>query len=64
MQTGTKTISDPILMQRLIKNKYKDINEEKISLGIDSSTINKRDYFVYKDHYRCPHDKCTSVLSR
>lgn len=40
------------------------MSENKISLGMDSSTINKKDYFAYKDHYRCPHAKCTSVLSR
>lgn len=36
----------------------------KFSPGFDIKTLKKKDYFVFKNHYKCPHEGCTKILVR
>lgn len=36
----------------------------KFSPGFDPRTLKKKDYLVFKNHYKCPHEGCTKILVR
>lgn len=40
------------------QNNNLGLHQNIFSPGMDPNTLRKKDFFVYKNHYRCPHVGC------